>query len=412
MSAPTSATPYRQTFLRRHIQDELNPRPQSDGRPREEVLALDNLRYRLGQAFPGLPDDVVRSAVTVRDFFYGGKRGVGTNSGIRLYLEVPVTRLEPGKPGAGRGPEGQEPSRWRELSHLLRDDSVSPRGVVLRARSGAGKTTAMLKAFHDCLFAADGEPLLIGRLPCYLRDLSAAAAWDGRDDAGLVEGLLLHAAGWPEATAGMLKSWLRCSPPLLIFLDLNTASEDAALRLSRALPEFQRTWAKQGHRCVVAYRSFGQDKVYSALRDRGGFAFYDLQPLPYGLARGYLENLAVYETWLRELLTEQTRELAGGAAPEYDLALLERLVRQHVRGGDGVLSTPLLVHLFSLLRGERQRDVHCLADLYHEVVEEYLDREYGHLEGRRRASTPRRRRRLTVTSSARAASRPRRDGRG
>jgi hypothetical protein len=212
----------------------------------------------------------------------------------------------------------------------------------------------------------------------------AEALRGNRADSGLVEGMLLYAAGWPEASPEMVQDWLRWSAPLLIFLDLNTAAEEVALLLSQALPAFQRAWAKQGHRCVVAYRSFGQDKVYSNLRDLGGFAFYDLQPLPYSLARGYLEHLAAYETWLRERLTKQTGKAAIGTAPEYDLERLERLARQHVRGADGVLSTPLLVHLFSLLRGNQQQKVHCLTDLYHEVVEEYLDREYGHLEGRPR----------------------------
>src|SRR5262249_40945874 len=69
MTPDALAVSYRQTFLSRHIRDELHPRVQADGRLREEVLALENLRYRLGQAFPWLPDDVIRSAVTLRDFF-------------------------------------------------------------------------------------------------------------------------------------------------------------------------------------------------------------------------------------------------------------------------------------------------------------------------------------------------------
>jgi hypothetical protein len=164
MTAIASHESYRQTFLRRHIHNELHPKPQSDGRVCEEVLALDNLPYRLGQAFPGLPDDVIRSAVTLHDFFYGGDRGVGTSSDVRLYLEVPVTHIVSTQPKvASTQEEGR--SAWRELSHLLRDENVAPRGVVLRARSGAGKTTAMLKAFHDCLFSADGPPAAGGPSP-------------------------------------------------------------------------------------------------------------------------------------------------------------------------------------------------------------------------------------------------------
>jgi hypothetical protein len=400
MNAAAFRVPYERTFLAKHIHEELYPQSRPSGRPREEVLALDNLRYRLQQAFPSLDEHLIRSAVTVTDFFYGGLEGIGTHSDLRLYLEVPVTRLP--EAAAGAQTSGEQPAmpRWRELTYLLRDSTVTPRGVVLRARSGAGKTVAMLKAFHDCFHSPgkdkennDLPPQLAGWLACYLRDLTPRVVFEiekNCPDFNLIEGLLLHSAGyWPSALQ-KVRSWLRHCDPLLIFLDLNTAAAEVAVLLSHALPEFQHRYAEQRHRCVVAYRSFGQDTVVANLRDLGGFAFYDLEPLRQHEARLYLEHLSSYETWLRKRLQKQTEQEPQYPVSAYDIERLERLIRQHVGDQENVLSTPLLTHLFSLLRGEQQRQVRCLADVYQEVTEEYLDREYGPLDARpRKINAPR-----------------------
>ena len=220
-AAPTWT--YRQTFLLRHIDGELNPRPQADGRLQEEILALDNLRYRLGQAFPDLPADVIHSAVTVRDFFYGGRHGIGTNSEVRFYLEVPVTRL-PDSPGAAAQAAGAALARAvapagrrlrlaarRRAAHpqRLRQDDGHAQGVsrLLFCRRGAaalGRPAALLPARPDRRVAARPTGLEEGRRRPGRADGAARGRLAGGDPADGQEmaGPVAAAAGLPRPEHG------------------------------------------------------------------------------------------------------------------------------------------------------------------------------------------------------------------
>src|SRR5262249_52163105 len=126
----------------------------------------------------------------------------------------------------------------------------SPAGVVLAARSGAGKTIACRKAFLDCLTRPGRpSPPLAGWLPCWvglgvplpevsrLRQLMIQAQTpeeqqhvkdrqgDLLQDGGVIEGLIGPAAELDgPAPSPRFRQWLRHGPPLLLFIDLNAAA--------------------------------------------------------------------------------------------------------------------------------------------------------------------------------------------
>ena len=70
------------------------------------------------------------------------------------------------------------------------------------------------------------------------------------------------------------------------------------------------------------------------------------------------------------------------ATAPIDAAKLRELFDRYGNGSDGLISTPLLMHFVSLIGIERAAGVESLAQLYEEVVEDYLDRDYGRLDGK------------------------------
>ena len=243
---------YRQTFLRWHVPTELDPPAEREqGGFREEILALDSLRRRLLQSFPTHAADIHRLA-NPRRFFLNLP-----DDGPWLYLPVQVRPLSD---------DGKE---YTDLTDLLCSNAKGPRGVLLTARSGAGKSTAMLKAYFDCLVGRD--PQLGGWLPCYLRQLHssrppfAKARKDKAADHEMILDLLAEAARLPSPpSAERLEQWLRYSPPLLLFLDLNAAADALRLVLAEVIIRFQEHFEGR-HRWVVAYRSAGRDDTLNYL---------------------------------------------------------------------------------------------------------------------------------------------------
>jgi WD40 repeat protein len=361
----------RRTFLHRHIPGELDPPYRPGPGFREEVLAIDLLRRRLGQAFD-CPRKIVHHLVGRRTFFYG-------LSDYKLYLEVRVTPVDR---------EDDAPRHYQDLTDLLSRPPGRHPGVLLAARSGAGKSTAMLKSFHDCFRSLPGaEPLLAGHLPCYLRDLSVgvpaieAAVRGRRPTAVLIEALIRRAAGLQKAELRHVRRWLRHTEKLLVFIDLNTAAQDVRPHLARALAAYQRKYHEHGHRCIVAYRAVGGDTSRQALLEGGWFGACDLEPLPHGTAQKYLDNLGHVENKLRAELAGKHRPAAhppgrDAGPPGAAAAALRSLIDRHARGGDSILSTPLLMHFFSVI-GAAGAEVQSLAGLYAAVVDEYLKRDYG-----------------------------------
>jgi hypothetical protein len=121
----------------------------------------------------------------------------------------------------------------------------------------------MLKAFFDCL--AGAAPRLAGFLACYLRQLHSPrqaftkARKDKAADYEMILDLLVEASRLPfPPSPEQLEQWLLCSPPLLLFLDLNAAADDLRPLLAEAIVRFQEHFEGR-HRWVVTYRSAGRD---------------------------------------------------------------------------------------------------------------------------------------------------------
>ena len=316
--------PYRRTFLRRHVADEL-------GR-NDDVLAVSRLARRWQDLFADPAGKARLAAVlNLHDFFYrshidqDGRRVPVFDTGTRLYFPLAVR------------PAGKESPTDADLSALLRRlHGTDPRGVVLTTGSGAGKTVAARKAFLDCFFSPLEGPDLVGPprppplagfLPCWLR----LDAWtptlgpqqeehrrlkkradadkhktDCRQRAGasIVKELLLATAdptAKPPAErlfTAPIRSWLDHGPPLLLFVDLNATDAFTRAVVGMALADFQRAYAGR-HRCVVAYRSTQPDDetVHS-----DQFAAYDLEPIDKTQAVAYLGNVRDYEKDMAGLL--------------------------------------------------------------------------------------------------------------
>lgn len=433
MTSDTERSPHRQggpdprhTFLRRNVLREWSSTA--------DVLAVKEIIDRhLPQLKPAESDETAPCKRARRElllkFFYG--------SAVEERVLMPV-RVE-SLPQSDASEDPRRSVRFRsesfqdlsELLQRLRSDA-DPRGILLEGCSGAGKTVAQRKALFDCSWfvsrtvrseprshvvddrrsigggdldsaASATEPLLAGYIPClarlgaplptvdklrrcfgnkkkFLRELEAL------DSEAVLE---LLAASTESAfmaanpseqlrpswrrLRGLVRKRLQVGPPILIFVDLNAAEVVERQVLSVALKKFQATFGSLGHRVVAAYRSAA---VADGIRRRLGadeqidkFRRFDLRPLTPRDADLYLEAYLAFEK--REI------EARGGTPPERvaDLKSVRGLIAQHVRSGESLLSTPLLMHWVTMLDGGVLRPEMPLSELYERVVELYLDRE-------------------------------------
>jgi WD40 repeat protein len=369
------AIDYRQTFLRHHVPTELDPPAELEENGfREEILALDSLRHRLRQSSPDAGAKIHRLASRRRFFL------IMPDDGPWLYLPVRVRPL----PAGDRGIPRDERDDYKDLTHLLCSTSKSRRSVLLTARSGAGKSTAMLKAFFDCLVGRD--PLLGGYLPCYLRSFGKAREEKSAGHEVILNLLAEASRLQPCPSSKQVEAWLNSSPSLLLFMDLNTADDDLRRVLREAIVRFQE-YFKGRHRWVIAYRAADRDTTLNYLQQTALFGTYDLRHLEYTDALKYLDNLRRVENELsNELAPRSSRVSNCPAAPApIDSAALRRLFDRYGNDPDSLISTPLLMHFVSVIGIDRAAAAESLAQLYAEVVEDYLDRDYGQLG---RATTP------------------------
>jgi WD40 repeat protein len=400
---------YRQTFLRRHVPIQLERRI-------DDVLALQSIQQRLAAQLPRAFREKYRRNITPRDkkafenwlrrdlltlkSFFRGDDPVSPNfPDLCIYRMVPV--FEFGRP---------ESVDWPELSSLLIEmaNDGDHQGLILRGRSGAGKTVAQIKAFCDCAWAPrpgdDPRQTLagLGHVPCWL---DVGRVPDG--DEHLIERMLLRQSeidAW--CSVETLEDWLRSDRPrLLIFCDLNAASEvkpeksrasSLRVRLARGLERFQTEHGDCGHRSVVAYRaSRSSDEIVNQLA--GSFRSIDLRPLGLADATEYLRAHREFEARAIGRV-----ESEGSTSPGLPLRLPERdidaevtvlaeLVRRYARTSrttseseagedewapESLISTPLLMHFVSLLTGEELREkVKTLTDLYRLVVDQHIERD-------------------------------------
>jgi len=370
---------FRTTFVRSHIDPQLTAI--------DEVLAVKFLAGDLERGLGRKPTAAERRLLL--DDFFGREE-----SGRWLYL--PLALL----PHAGDRPILPPDHLTCLTDYLARPPRGAP-GVLLAARSGAGKTMAGIKAFRDCVVRPRGadRPPLADRLPVRLRlsslsavaetlsdlrrqaDPAAARRRAGQvDSPRIVEELLLVAA---DLTASLesLRHWLRAGPPLLVFLDLNTADNNAVrLAVARSLCRFQEDYVRFGHRCIVTYRSTeAHDDAMTALRESEGALFrtFDLAPVDPTNAVAYLRHLRVFESdvYGHFDLTPPRRDI------ERECRTLEGFVQRYAANRESLISTPLIMELVAMLRPRKPGDekssefIKSLADLYERVVEDLLDRQ-------------------------------------
>ncbi|MGE3822505.1 MAG: WD40 repeat domain-containing protein, partial [Isosphaeraceae bacterium] len=402
---PATAPPYRKTFLRRHVEEQLRTRS-------VDVLALTEIERRLLDRFPdacherlgrrGTPreGDAFRDwlrdgPLSLEAFFLGRDPISGGFPDLDVYRPVPVFDF-------GQHRSGD----WPDLSTLLFElaRQGDERGVVLRARGGAGKTVGQVKAFCDCAWGAergvDPTKTLAGQrhVPCWLDPGDVPDR-----DTDLIEHMLLRQSNLEDRLdVETLKLWLKFDHPRpLLFCDLNAASEEGnpsdRLRLARGLVRYQKEHGRRGHRCVVAYRSARRD---DAVLNQLGHLFraVDLRPLGLDDAERYLRAFREFEARVVERVRKPP-EQGGLGLPlprsehdiEAEVARLRELVRRYATAPvvsedrdaaaddeaapEALISTPLLMHFVSLLSGKELDGVKTITDLYRSVVERHVERD-------------------------------------
>lgn len=324
------------TFARKHVEDVCSDTTR--------VLAVDEI-------IRGLPHDI-RASVDRRKlleaFFFGDLPDTQVYMPVRVCIKM----------------DREPSSRWDHLTQLIAKSTAAGArpGVLLSARSGAGKTIAAFKAFFDCFtIPQDGtEPALAGYLPCWMQlDTEAPHA--------SIAQIIVRSFGYADDGGD---DWLRLCPPLLLFLDLNVASTKVRVRLAEDLCRFQKEYKLHGHRCIVAYRTTQyNDAVATTLIHSGLFSQYDMERISVQAASTYLNNIRRYESAVREDV--------GLLAPEPYGAHTDCLCELIEQRSDeeSPINTPLLIHFASLLT-PREVSASTLAELYHCLVQHFLRREW------------------------------------
>ena len=378
---PPEAVAFRQTFLRRHV-----PAVLGDVR---DVLAVKVLVERADR-----PVSVQERAWLLDEFF--------ENDRPEQRLWMPVRLRPTGSPPSGR---------LDTLSDLLADfKDRSSAGILLAARTGAGKTLAALKAFRDCFLPvpdyrlavdeagcrAFRPPPLAGYLPLWLPvtapvpvvgEMREAVA-DGRDPGKvastqadrLLGELMLAAAGLDACDWRCAKRWVTDGPPLLLFADLNAAGDLIRRCLAHALGHWQVDHGQaRRHRIVVTYRSALDDAVVNTVLGLAPIQRLDLEPIDAEQAVNYLLG---YRDLERRFLKERAPRRT--ISPQAESEALGNLVRRHAADRQSLISTPLLMH-FATIREGGLDQVRTVSDLYDRVVDESLGRDLRHIgEGGRR----------------------------
>lgn len=374
---PAESVAFRKTFLRAHIPDVLG-----DIR---EVLAVKELADR-----PGRPLTVDDRAWLLDQFFDVDEPSK------RVWIPVAIE---------GRGLAGSS-KRVQTLTDLLANlDGRSDALILLKARTGAGKTLSSFKAFRDCFLpVADlqtipepGErrslkpPPLAGYLPLRLPVTATVAVkaamrkegggdWVAEEQAPrLLRELILHAARLDPTHWKSVDEWIRHGPPLLLFADLNAADDLTRRSLAFALAQWQ-TEHGQGkrHRVVVTYRSAIDDAVVNTLRRLTPSRVCDLLPVDAEQARNYLIGYRELERrfFEKRLDCDPPRRTLS---PDVEAESLGRLVAHHSRDQKSLISTPLLMHFATTLK-EGLDQIDSISDLYDRVVDESLKRDLGATE--------------------------------
>ncbi len=350
--------------------------------PSPAVLAVAGLQSELG---PG-----GEAAYGVDAFFDGARALADTGLGefgplyrpIRLYPrrgpedDAPPVRLN-------RAPlwsaDDARPGVLQQLETLRTADPQDPAhraGVVMTAASGAGKS---IEGLHAVFRMTEADDPLNAGIPVVL---PSDVDLKGRGTAEAFVGLLARYAG-AGVSGAYLEQALRVkgTPRLVIHLDLNAVAGGRQLGLATALAAFQEEYGRYGHRCVVAYRSVGdQSGILNALCGGGAFLAFDLEPLGIGYVKTYLEHRGKILQTLRPGFGPQDAE--DGDARK---ARLDGLLGRVGAADASILTVPLLMHFLSILPEDELQGIDSVFGLYRGVVARLLNREkrFTEISGRR-----------------------------
>jgi WD40 repeat protein len=181
--------------------------------------------------------------------------------------------------------------------------------------------------------------------------------------------LLIHTAGLPDDSIATIASWLEHGPPLLVFVDLNEIPSDVSrLALARSLAAFQGEWAGW-HRCIVTYRSSQQGQGVLKVLAEPLFRHYNMATIQPDQAVRYLRNYRLFE----QRIDQEEGQSQSDRDVDAECAKLKEFLDRHVRGGESLISTPLIMHLVSLLDAGQISAVETLADLYRKVTDKLLE---------------------------------------
>lgn len=351
---------FRRTFLRQHVVQEL-----ADDQYVLPVVSLrQKVEAKLNQSVVANPK--LRQLLSQQEFF-GRGMSTGDDSaypGQQLYWPIPVRSTRR---------DVSESTNNESLTDLIQSLSreQNQQGILLTAASGAGKTLACRKAFCDCIEFERHPALLAEHLPCWVRT-------EGRlRDRHAIEGLILRASGI-DMSLDRLQWYLRHSPPVLFFFDLNSADIDDGRQVALDLSRFQLEWGRFGHRCIVASRNMPPgDPVRAALLDSsaGAFREFTLAPLSLQACGQYLRNHREFEQEVRITAgLDLPASLISPERIEEAVRRLENLLEHTDTTDGGFVSVPLLLH-FTTEVNDRQADVRTVSDLYDRIVEQHLGRE-------------------------------------
>ncbi|WP_145188400.1 hypothetical protein [Gimesia chilikensis] len=259
-----------------------------------------------------------------------------------------------------------------------------PRAIVLVSTTGSGKTVAARKAFLDCTMAPRSlQPLLANYVPCWAK-LPGTIINNHIEQYGeqhenclhllLLQGLASIACSNTEQDLplSLIVRELKLGPPVLIFLDLNAYSSSHQQLVAKAIIQFQKVFGCFGHRCVVSYRdgtskSETPDKLPDKLKDDRGehIGLYSIKHATSFEAESYFENFHKFRAELSDhipgwseppLTSEQNKQTAA----------FRELLDRYLEGNTSaeLVSTPLFMHLATVLPDSDWSKVHTLADLY------------------------------------------------
>ncbi|MEQ8637445.1 hypothetical protein [Gimesia maris] len=317
----------------------------------------------------------IKKTLTPQRFFFGGigvesEVGPAANyAGTRVY--TPISISYSGSSHIDIEPEHPELSAL--LSELERTNATY--GVLVTGPMGSGKTTACLKAMNDCIFAERETtgPLLNGLLPIRISvpDTLEFPPNQKQDELFLVA----CSSGLNSSPAELerVRHYLSNCPPLLVLCDLNAISARHLERVIAALRKLQ-FGAPGFPRCrvVVACRSVQRLEPRIDILLAGGlFEPFNLRPVKTQIAAGYLENIRLVEEEISSHFGVERIE-AGRNRTELVVELLRRVARS--RGNESLLSTPLFMHLLTVVPSDSIPNINTVSDLYGYVVTAVLAR--------------------------------------